>query len=104
MDNTNNKQFFWQVKDFMTKRHEPKVNKQPTSLQKSVMNVMNGSANVKGPNIYEARNGIVNSSRQAKDSVRHVMNIIQTVNEKQQPISKLYSKNIVSNPFNLFKR
>jgi hypothetical protein len=104
MDNNKNKQFFWQVKDFMTKNNNPAPKPKQNSLLNTVTNVMNSSKNVGTPNIYEARNGIVNGSSQVKNSVSNVLNTVKNSNDKQKASCAGYSNNITSNPFNLFKK
>jgi hypothetical protein len=74
MDNNNNKQLFWQVKDFLGKKQEPKVNSKPSNLINTVKDVMAFGANANRPNIHEARNGIVNSSQNTKHAVSNVLN------------------------------
>ena len=103
MDNNNNKQFFWQVKDFMSKT-QPAPKPKQNSLLNNVKNVMNSTANTSKPNIYEAKHGIVNSSRETKQAVSNVLNTVKNSMDKQAPSCKAYTNNIISNPFNLFKR
>jgi hypothetical protein len=104
MDNTNNKQFFWHVKDFLGKKHQPNPNPKPSSLVSAVKQVVNFKQNNVGPNIYEARDGIVNSSRQTKAAVSNVLNTFDSAMQKQKSSCKAYSNNITGNLFNLFKK
>ena len=104
MDNNNNKQFFWQVKDFLTRSNEPNFVKKPPSLVSSVKEVVNFNKNKFGPNIYEARSSIVQSSGQTKAAVSNVLNTFNSKIEKQKAENKAYSNNFTSNLFNLFKK
>jgi hypothetical protein len=40
MDNNKDRKFYWEVKDFMTKKHEPKVSTPSSSLKDSIKNVL----------------------------------------------------------------
>ena len=104
MDNKNNRQFFWQVKDFMSKTPSSTPKPKQNSLVNTVTNVINSSANTTKPNIHEAKYGIVNSSRNTKQAVSNVLDTVKNSMDKQAPSCKAYTKNIISNPFNLFKR
>lgn len=104
MDNNNNKQFYWKVKDFLQKKPDVAPPQKPNSLLGAVNKVMNSSANIRTPNIYEAKDGIVSSSRQAKQAASNVLNTFNNAMEKQKASCKGYSNNITSNMFNLFKR
>ena len=104
MDNNNNKQFFWQVKDFLGKKQEPKVNSKSSNLIGTVKDVMAFGANANRPNIHEARNGIVNSSQNTKHAVSNVLNSHDQKMQAEKPSCKAYSNNITSNLFNLNKK
>lgn len=104
MDNTNNKQFLWNVKDFLGKKKTPNVQPQPSSLTKAISKVVNSPSNSIRPNIYEAKAGIVNSSRETKRSVSTVLNVLDQTMAKQKNSCKAYTNNLTANIFNLFKR
>ena len=104
MDNNNNKQFFWQVKDFLGKNHQPKTSPKPSSLVTTVKDVMSFNKNTTGPNIYEARDGIINGSRNVKQAVSNVLNVHDQKMQVEKPSCKAYTNNVTSNLFNLFKK
>lgn len=104
MDNKQDRQFYWEVKDFMSKNSTPAPKAKPNTLVNAVTNVLGSSANTKGPNIYEAKQGIINSSRQTKHAVVNAIAATAEAFNKQKPDSKAYTNNITANPFNLFKR
>jgi len=97
----NNRQFFWEVKQFLTK---PKLNesvnvKQP-SLLDAVKNVISSSSNTSVPPI-SAVDGIVNSGGELKHKTSLLLNSFPNKMEKQNPSSVAYTKNLTSNMFNL---
>ena len=104
MDNNNNKQFFWQVKDFLGKKQEPNTNSKPSSLASTVKDVMAFGGNANRPNIHEARHGIVNSSRHTKQSVSNVLNAHDQKMQAEKASCKAYTNNITSNLFNVNKK
>jgi len=104
MDNNKNKQFFWQVKDFLSKKPTPAPSVPQNGLKSTINSVINSPINKAGPNIYEDKARIVNSSNDVKNSVVNNISSFIDATKKQAPNMKAYTKNITTNPFNNVKK
>jgi hypothetical protein len=97
MDNKQNRQFYWQVKDFLNKKQEP-VATPPNSLKKTIQNVTNKTTPVPAP-----INEIVNSSSSLKDQTKNLLSSYQNALNKQKPVSDKSSSHITANIFRIKK-
>lgn len=104
MDNNNNKQFFWEVKDFLGKNHHPKPSPKQPDILSTINEVVNFKTNKQSPNLYEVKDSILNSSSSTKKAVNRVLNSYKQKLNLEQNNCKAYSNNITTNMFNLFKR
>jgi len=95
MDNKQDRQFYWKVKDFMQRSPTPKT-PQPNRLQNVIKEVTSNMSPVTPP-----INEIVNSSSNLKNSVQRTINSYQNSLNKQKPISPKVSNNININPFRI---
>ena len=96
MDNKQNRQFFWNVKDFLTKSHNPA----PVAPRSSVRDTINKVVSI-APPVPVPVNEIVNSSSDTKNSVTRFLSAFGSAKNKQMPQDKTRAKNITTNPFNL---
>lgn len=96
MDNKQDRQFFWNVKDFLTKSHNPVPNSPKSSVRNTINNVVSIAQPVPVP-----VNEIVNSSSDTKNSVTRFLSAFGSAKAKQMPQDKTRAKNIITNPFNL---
>ena len=96
MDNKQNRQFFWNVKDFLTKSHNPV----PVAPRSSVRDTINKVVSI-APPVPVPVNEIVNSSSDTKNSVSRFLSAFGSAKNKQMPQDKTRAKNITTNPFNL---
>jgi hypothetical protein len=102
MDNKQNKQFYWEVKEFL-ERKKPVQKAPQSSLNGVVRNIMESNYNKIGPNYYETKDAIINSSRSTQRAVSDVLNNYSYNMILQNPSCKGYSANITSNIFNIVK-
>lgn len=103
MDNKNNRQFYWQVKDFLTKK--PDVQPKPqNTLVNTVKSVINNNMNRASANIDQARQGIANSSGATKNAVSNILNMHDANMQREKSPHKGYTNNVTSNIFNIFKK
>jgi hypothetical protein len=100
MDNKQNRQFYWEVKDFL-QRKQPEQIRQQSSLYNTVTNIMESRFNKHEPNYYEARQEIVNSSNNTQKAVLDVLNSYSYKMIFEKPSCKGYSGNITTNFFNI---
>lgn len=98
MDNKQDRQFYWQVKDFLGKKHEH-VAKPPSSLKSTIREVTSKASPVPAP-----INEIVNSSASIKDQTMKILSSYQNSVNNQKPINDKSSKNITTNIFKLNNR
>ena len=100
MDNNKNKQFYWEVKDFLN-RKQPIAQTKPSSLKNTINNIMESKFNTSEVNYEESKNSIVNSSTDAKIGAIRLLNSFDYNMHKQKPNSNTSSKNIITNLFNI---
>lgn len=102
MDNKNNRQYFWEVKQFFNK---PQLNeaKKPTinGILDTVKGVLNSNFNVREPNSFAIREGIRNSSSQIKNMTSDLLNQYGSKRSSEMPNNASQTKNITSNLFNV---
>lgn len=96
MDNKQDRQFFWNVKDFLGKRSDPKPFTNTSPIHDSIKNVMSQTKPVPVP-----VNEIVNSSTDIKNAAMNLLNAFGKSHTKQLPQDKNRAKNITTNIFNL---
>lgn len=98
MDNKQDRQFFWNVKDFLNKKPEAPAKKM-NPLKEVINQVTNSPQNVSKP-IYEVtRDSIVNSSAELKNKVTGVLSSFQKTVNGQKPASDKHSQHITANIF-----
>ena len=99
MDNKQDRQFYWQVKDFLGKKHEPQAAKPPSNLKSTIRQITGMASHVPVP-----INEIVNSSASVKNQVMNVLSSYQNSVNKQKPITDKSSNHITTNIFRLNNR
>ena len=95
MDNKQNRQFYWEVKDFLARKQEP-ASKPTSSLRSTITEVTATAKPVPVP-----VNEIVNSSKNTKNDVSRFLSAFESLKTKQMPSDPTRSKNITVNPFNV---
>ena len=95
MDNKQNRQFYWEVKDFLARKQEP-ASKPTSSLRSTITEVTATAKPVPVP-----VNEIVNSSKNTKNDVSRFLSAFESLKTKQMPSDPTRSKNITVNPFNI---
>jgi hypothetical protein len=85
MDNNKDRQFYWEVKDFMSKKHEPMQNEKPQSLKDAVKSI------VEQNKIYQQSS--FNMESGAVDAAKQAINHVQSVENGFIPSSVGYTKN-----------
>lgn len=95
MDNKQDRQFLWNVKDFLQKKPDAPVLKSD-SLQNTIRQVTSNIPNVPVP-IKE----MVNSSSDLKNKVCNKINSYQSTLNNQKPKSIQSSNHITANPFRI---
>lgn len=101
MDNKNNRQFFWEVKQFFNK---PQLNESTTpkpDLLNTVKNILSADKGLDGGNAFRVREGIVNSGYDLKQKTSNLLNNFSDKKINQSPISISHGSNITSNIFNI---
>lgn len=97
MDNKENRQFYWEVKNFVGKKHDP-ISKQPASkpnLVENVKSVLNQNS------LYRQSN--FNPNLTSLNSVSQAINIINHTNHEGNPNCPAYTKNVHRNAFGIIK-
>lgn len=95
----NNKQHYWEVKDFLNKKPLNEGSKKP-NLKNSIIEILS-STNSEKNNLTEVNKKIINSSIDAKNKTMHLLDSYTSQIKKQTPNSQGSAKNIVSNLFNV---
>jgi hypothetical protein len=85
MDNNKDRQFYWEVKDFMSKKHELVQNNKPQSLKDAVKSI------VEQNKIYQQSS--FNMESGAVDAAKKAINHVQSVDNGFKPSSVGYTKN-----------
>jgi hypothetical protein len=94
MDNKQDRQFFWKVKDFLNTSHQPKPMADKTSLRDAASKIL-------ASNIKTAVNEVKNTSSDIQSQANQMLNLhAQTVN-KQRASTQGHANNITANLFNL---
>lgn len=102
MDNKNNRQFFWEVKQFFNGNSLNESKKTPQKgILDTVKGVMGSRSNIDGPNSYAVREAIKHSSSGLKNLTSNLLYNYGSQKIKDQTNSPGNSKNSVSNLFNL---
>jgi hypothetical protein len=96
MDNKQNRQFFWNVKDFLSKNNEVKPFVPKSNIKNTINKVVSATQPVPVP-VKE----IVNSSQDTKNSVTRFLSAFGSAKAKQLPSDPTRAKNITANPFSL---
>ena len=96
MDNKQDRNFYWEVKDFMGKPHEiNKPVKTPDNMVSSIKNILEQNKLYK-PSSF---NPNINSA----STIRQAINAIERNNQNGTPENIQHTKNITSNPFGLIR-
>jgi hypothetical protein len=95
MDNKQNRQFFWNVKDFLNKTPEP-VKTKSNPLQQTIKEVTSNISYVAPP-----VNEMINSSSGLKNTINNKITEYQNLLNKQKPSSVKTIPHITSNPFRI---
>ena len=98
--NKNNRQQYWEVKDFLTKKPLNESSNKP-NLKKSIVEILSATKPVGQNNLNEINKKIINSSNDVKNKTTNLLNSYTDQIKKQTPNSKGSAKNIVSNLFNV---
>jgi hypothetical protein len=96
MDNKKDRQFYWEVKDFMGRSNVPATPApQKPSVMSSVKNILEQNKLYKqssfSPNINSA------------NTIRQAISAMETIRANGTPSTKAFTKNIASNPFKVIK-
>lgn len=103
MDNKQDRQFYWQVKDFLQKT--PKVPaKKSSPLKNTIRSVMNSPHNINSQLNEIANKEIINASGNIKNQVADVLSTQQNKINAQKPKSIAHAKTITTNIFKMFGR
>ena len=95
MDNKQNRQFFWQVKDFLNKTPDP-VKLKSNPIQQVIKEV---TSNI--PHVAPPVNEMINSSMSLKNDVNGKITAYHNALNKQKPSSIKNSPHITTNPFRI---
>lgn len=96
MDNKKDRQFYWEVKDFMSKSNVPAAPKaQKPDVMSSVKNVLEQN------NIY--RQSSFNANINSANTIRQAISSMESIKANGTPNCKAFTKNIASNPFKVIK-
>jgi hypothetical protein len=96
----NNKQHYWEVKDFLYKKPLSEDVSKP-NLKNSISEILSKSSSNTFFELNEINKKIINSSNDLQNRSLSLLNHFSKSVEKQTPISKGNAKNIVSNLFNI---
>lgn len=102
MDNKQDRQFLWNVKDFLVKTPEVQP-KRPSQLKETIKNVMLGSPKINSQLQEVAHKSIINSSSDLKNSTAAMISIHQFDVNNQKPSTTKHSNNITANIFNIVR-
>lgn len=94
MDNKNDRQFYWQIKDFMGQSHTP-----PAQPKKKV-DVTSVAKNIVEQN-KPYKQSSFDANLTSKNTISQAINYITAKEEKNKPSSALIAKNNTSNPFRM---
>jgi len=103
MDNKQDRQFYWQVKDFLQKTPEVPA-KKSSPLKNTIRSVINSSQNTNLPLNEIANKQIINGSENVKNQVANVLSAQQNKINSQKPKSIAHAKTITTNIFKMFGR
>jgi hypothetical protein len=96
MDNKQDRNFYWEVKDFMGKPQEiHKPVKTPNDMVSSIKNILEQNKLYK-PSSF-------NSNINSASTIRQAINAIERNNQKGTPENIQHTKNITSNPFGVIR-
>jgi len=94
MDNKENRQFYWEVKQFINGNHTPKA---PEVKKPSVKDAISG---VLSENEVYRQNTFTKNTG-TNDVVRSYLNVLGTQEKKNDPGTIMFTKNSTFNPFNI---
>lgn len=94
MDNKENRQFYWEVKQFVNGNHTPKA---PEVKKPSVKDAISG---VLSENEVYRQNTFTKNTG-TNDVVRSYLNVLGTQEKKNDPGTIMFTKNSTFNPFNI---
>lgn len=101
MDNKNNRQFFWEVKQFFNK---PQLNESATpkpDLLNTVKSIMSSDRGIDGGTEFKVREGIINSGRDLKQKTADLLDSYSHKKYTQTPLSSGKGQNRTGNLFNI---
>lgn len=96
MDNKQNRQFYWEVKDFMGKNPNVNVNNTPKSTIKDVAKTILEQEKIYKQNNFDPKSNTVNT-------VSQTINVVSNIEKGYNPNSVAYTKNQNINGFGLIK-
>jgi len=97
MDNKENKQFYWEVKDFMNQKQAPAPASRPStpSVVDSVKNILEQN------NLY--RQSSFNSNINSVSTIRQAISAMESAKRAGTPESPAFAKNVHNNGFQMVK-
>jgi len=99
----NNKQFFWEVKQFFNKKPILEQKTQKKDVLKTIKEVVSSNMNSKSVNLNDVRQNIANSSQNIKNTANYLLHNYQSTNAKETPNRIGNAPNKVNNLFNLYE-
>ena len=96
MDNKQDRQFFWNVKDFLAKSPQPTPFKPVSAFKDTATKVMTST-----PNVAVPVNEIINSSSKTKTMASDLLNAFNNIHSKEVSSNPAHAKNVTTNLFNL---
>ena len=96
MDNKKDRQFYWEVKDFMGRSNVP-----PTPAPQKP-NVMSSVKNILEQNKLYKQSSF-NPNINSANTIRQAISAMETIKSNGTPNTKAFTKNIASNPFKVIK-
>lgn len=103
MDNKQDRQFYWQVKDFLQKTPEAPA-KKSSPLKNTIKSVIDSPQNTNSSLNEIANKEIINASGNVKNQVGSVLSSFQNIVNSQKPKSAAHAKTITTNIFKMFGR
>lgn len=101
--NNNNKQFFWEVKEFFNKKPILEQKNEKKDILKTIKEVVSSNMNSQVFDTKSAKQNIINSSKDIKTTTNYLLNNYNSISAKQTPNSIGKAPNKVSNLFNLYE-
>jgi hypothetical protein len=103
MDNKQNRQFYWEVKDFFAGKalNESKKPVSKPNILRDIKNVMNSSKPLSEMEKREAFKGYAQISKEVQNKTSQMLNAYSEKMQAQKPFSKGNAANYTTNMFNL---